>query len=93
MADSDALMIALAISATACLAFASLTYGTCPELYLRLVVALASTTALSFSGARFQDGHAYKDFRPTHCAAWHCQRNFDATKLDQDGLYLQRRYK
>ena len=57
------------------------------------LVVLAGTTALSFSGPGFPDAYAYKEFRPTYCAAWHCQGGFDATKVDQDGLYLLRRYK
>jgi hypothetical protein len=57
------------------------------------LLVLATTTALSFSGARFPDAYAYREFRPTYCAAWHCQGSFDATKVDQDGLYLLRRYK
>lgn len=57
------------------------------------LLALATTTSLSFSGARFPDAYAYREFRPTYCAAWHCQGDFDATKVDQDGLYLLRRYK
>lgn len=57
------------------------------------LVALASSTALTFSGSKFPDAYAYEEFHATYCAAWHCQGNFDATKVDQDGLHLLRTYK
>ncbi|HXN45044.1 MAG TPA: hypothetical protein VN893_00290 [Bryobacteraceae bacterium] len=57
------------------------------------LVALATSTALTFSGSRFPEAYAYEEFHSTYCAAWHCQGSFDATKVDQDGLHLLRRYK
>lgn len=57
------------------------------------LVALAASTSLSFSGSKFPDEYAYREFHATYCAAWHCEGKFDATKVDQDGLYLLRRYK
>ena len=57
------------------------------------LVTLATSTALTFSGSRFPEAYAYKEFHSTYCAEWHCQGNFDATKVDQDGLHLLRTYK
>ena len=37
------------------------------------LVALATSTALTFSGSRFPDAYAYEEFHSTYCAAWHCQ--------------------
>lgn len=57
------------------------------------LVALATTTSLSFSGDRFPEAYAYREFHATYCVAWHRQGNFDPKEVVQDGLYLLRRYK
>jgi hypothetical protein len=57
------------------------------------LVALAATTSLTFSGDKFPEAYGYREFHSTYCVAWHRQGNFDPKEVDQDGLYLLRKYK
>jgi hypothetical protein len=50
------------------------------------LVTLMLNTAVSFSGSRVAE--VYPEYRPTYCAAWHCQEGFDAARVEPDGVRL-----